>query len=683
MKNWLPILLSKKFLFCFLILTFLYVFFIISNKVNIKEGKIEGLFKVEKITLEGDKVTIEGKNKRKYLIEYYLKNKKEQDFYKNIELGDFLWIEGEQKIPASPTNFYGFDYRNYLKGKNIFAIVKAYSIVLRKKNKNIFYQMKNECIQRAKNNKDKAYLYAFIIGDTSFLKEEVKSSFQYNGISHLLAISGMHITVLALLFFKLFSFLSQRKRAYLCILFLFFYLFLTAFSPSTIRSYLLFSVSIFYKEKNTKILLLIACFLLWIHPFYIYHIGFLFSFILSFFLSVLQNKKNSYFVDLLRTSILSFFGSIPILLSYFYQINPLSILYNLFFIPFVTYLFFPFALLTFLFPFLHPFFHVLVIFLEKTSLFCSSFKVVLTFPKPSLVWNLVYYLFLYLFLKTYRKKYSVLLVILLVGQYIVPFVRTHSILTMIDVGQGDSLLLEMKDGSNILIDTGGKASYKKEKWRVRNQKDPAFYSVIPYLKARGIRKLDLLILTHGDFDHMGSVEAIIQNFKIAKVFLNSGKDTILEKGVIQKMSKDQIHHISEGTVRFRKNIFSFLNTKSIKNENNDSLIVYTEVEKYHIVFMGDAEEENEMRIKEVYNLGQMDILKVGHHGSKTSSSEEFIAKIKPKYSLISVGRENRYGHPHIEVMTRLHKFHSKIYRTDQDGMIRVRFKKRIEIETCL
>ena len=125
----------------------------------------------------------------------------------------------------------------------------------------------------------------------------------------------------------------------------------------------------------------------------------------------------------------------------------------------------------------------------------------------------------------------------------------------------------------------------------------------------------------------------------------------------------------------------FLQTKEYDNENDNSNVIYTELNGYKFMFMGDASVTTEKEIMNKYNLPDIDVLKVGHHGSKTSSSKEFIDNIKPTYSIISVGKNNRYGHPNKEVLENLNN--SKIYRTDIDGSIMLKIKNnKLKIETC-
>ena len=181
------------------------------------------------------------------------------------------------------------------------------------------------------------------------------------------------------------------------------------------------------------------------------------------------------------------------------------------------------------------------------------------------------------------------------------------------------------------------------------------------------------ISPHGDYDHMGEAINLVNNFKIEKVIFNCGHHNNLEQELIKVLNKKHIkYYFCIKELNIDKNKLYFLQTKEYDNENDNSNIFYTELNGYKFMFMGDASITTEKEILDKYNLPDIDVLKVGHHGSNTSSSEEFIAEIKPKYSVISVGKNNRYGHPNKEVLNNLEN--TKIYRTDQDGSIMFKIK---------
>jgi len=181
---------------------------------------------------------------------------------------------------------------------------------------------------------------------------------------------------------------------------------------------------------------------------------------------------------------------------------------------------------------------------------------------------------------------------------------------------------------------------------------------------------------------MGEAINLVNNFKVEKVIFNCGPFNELEKELIKVLDKKKIKYYScIKELNIDKNKLYFLQTKLYDNENDNSNVIYTELNGYKFMFMGDAGVEVEEDLIKKYNLQDIDVLKVGHHGSKTSSSKSFIDEINPKYSIISVGENNRYGHPNDSVLNNLDD--SKIYRTDEDGSIMFKIKNnKLKIETC-
>jgi competence protein ComEC len=181
---------------------------------------------------------------------------------------------------------------------------------------------------------------------------------------------------------------------------------------------------------------------------------------------------------------------------------------------------------------------------------------------------------------------------------------------------------------------------------------------------------------------MGEAINLVENFKVEKVIFNCGEFNELEKDLIKVLDKKKIPYYScVKELNIDNNKLYFLNNKDYGNENDNSSVIYTELNNYKFLFMGDVGVEVEEDLIKKYNLQDIDVLKVGHHGSKTSSSQKFIDEIIPKYSVISVGKNNRYGHPNKDVLGNLDN--SKIYRTDQNGSIMFKIKNnKLEIKTC-
>ncbi len=187
---------------------------------------------------------------------------------------------------------------------------------------------------------------------------------------------------------------------------------------------------------------------------------------------------------------------------------------------------------------------------------------------------------------------------------------------------------------------------------------------------------------HGDFDHLGSSNNLVNNFKVKKVIFNKDDYNELELNLIKLLKQKNIPYYKNiREINIDNNKLYFLDSELYNNENDNSNIIYTELNNYKLLFMGDAGTKVEKDILEKYNLKNIDVLKVGHHGSKTSSSKEFIEELKPKYSIISVGKNNRYGHPNDSVLENL--TNSKIYRTDKDRSVMFRIKNdSLKFKTC-
>lgn len=624
---------------------------------------------------EKDKqVTLTIKNKEKVLATYYL-NKINTKY----KLGDKVKVIGEFKQPKSQKTKNLFDYKKYLYRQNIFYIVTTEKITLIKKNNNIYYSIKQNIINHFNKN---AYLNTFIIGDKNYINSNIKKSYQENGISHLFAISGMHITLLVSIIEKILLKLKvkENNRFKIIMFILIFYLLLVGLSPSILRGvlfYFLFKLNniYYFYIKPVNLFLLTVSFSLLVNPYYIYDVGFLYSYLISLSLICLSKsiQSNNYFISLLKVSFTSFIVSIPITLYNFYQLNIMSIFYNLIFVPLISVIIFPFTLIVILIKPLEPLYNLLIFFLENLSLLISKISLgKLVFYKLPIIIYIIYFFIVLLYIFRNKKEYIFLLLIILFFHYSYPFINNKSYINFIDVGQGDSILIHYKN-KNIMIDTGGSLT---------NQGDLSNNTTIPLLKSYGINKIHYLILTHGDADHIGEASNIINNLKVEKVIFNCGPYNDLEKELIKVLDKNKITYYScIKELNIDNNKLYFLQTKEYDNENDNSNVIYTQINGYKFMLMGDASTTTEKEILNKYNLSDIDVLKVGHHGSRTSSSKEFINEINPKYSVISVGKNNRYGHPNKEVLGNLNN--SKIYRTDQDGSVMFKIKNnKLRIETC-
>ena len=670
--------LKQKYTFILFITFIIYALIITSipMKTTYKENDstFEGnILSIKKYDTKTTFIIKEKNKTEKILVNYY-------ETIDKINLGDKVKIKGTLKLPSKNTVPNLFNYRKYLNNNNIYYILTASEITKIKNNTKILTHYKNKLQKYINRKKAHTYLNIFLLSNKNDLDKEVLNSYQTNGLSHLFSISGMHITLLLGTILKLLDKVSYNRyyKYILLIIILIIYMYLTDFTPSILRSGIMFILltlnKLFnFKIKTKNIIMLTFIIIVLINPYYIYNLGFQLSYLISFYLIIFAhiiNKHKNYFKKLSITSLISFLVSFPIIISNYYQVNLLSILINLLFVPIISYIVLPLAFITLILP-TDSLLILTMDILEGISLSLTNINyLLLELPKPSIYLIIIYYAIITLLLIN-KKCFISLLTTIFIHKISINFNPNMEIL-FLDVSQGDSILLHYPHNKyNILIDTGGNYNYEISK-----------NIIIPYLKSKGINKIDYLILTHGDYDHMGESINLIENFKVEKVIFNCGKFNDLEKELIKVLEKKKIKYYScIKELNIDNSKLYFLQTKEYDNENDNSSVIYFNYYNYKFLFMGDASTEREKDILEKYNLKDVDFLKVGHHGSNTSSSEEFINSINPKYSLISVGKNNRYGHPNKEVLDTLND--SKIYRTDQDGSIMFKIKKdKLQIETC-
>ena len=671
----LKIVLQQNNIFYFLLIFSLIYMLIFINFINIKSKYNENdsslQVKIIDYKKSDDKLVIYAKGKEKILINYC------DDI--NISYGDYIYVKGKLIKPKDNTNFNLFNYKKYLLSNNIKYTVKASNIKILKRNKNIFYKLKNYIFFKIKSlDKSKKYILTFIFADKSYMDKEMYDNYQNLGISHLFAVSGMHISLVTFILLKLLEGKNEVIKYLITFIFLMFYLFLTNYTISMVRAcfqFILIFINKLFKLNidNSNIVIFLFSVLIILNPYIIYNIGFLFSFSISFTLIKFKDMiTGDFMIKNIKTSLLSFFVSMPILINNFFKVNFLSIILNIIYIPFVSYILFPLCLITILFPFFDSFTYFVINFFETITKFFSSINL-LTFSitKMNIILVIIYYfIFLWIIKSNDKLKKKIIIVFI----FIVFIINNNTIVNnevhFLDVGQGDSILIRIKS-KNILIDTGGNINFNISK-----------NVLIPYFRSSGIKKIDYLILTHGDYDHMGEAINLVENFKVEKVIFNCGPYNDLENELIEVLDKKKIKYYSYiKELNVDNNKLHFLQTKEYDNENENSNVIYTKLNGYRFMFMGDAGVEKEKDILEKYNVSKIDVLKIGHHGSKTSSDKNFIDEMNPKYSVISVGKNNRYGHPNKEVLNNLDN--SKIYRKDRDGSIMFKIKNnKLKLKAC-
>lgn len=638
-----------------------------------KGSEEDFLCSIDNYKIEEDKMKLELVCKEKLVGSYYFKNNEYRFFKEKVNIGSSVIVKGKLVSPKNNTVPYLFNYKKYLYNKRVYYTLKIDSIKILNINSNPFIKLKNRVIKHVNSYKDSTYLYAFILGKTELISDEVLTSYRENGISHLFALSGLHVSIFSsILLFILKKLRFKEILNYVLIfIFLLLFSFITGFSPSILRATLLFFLlginKVFYLNIRTlDILYLVFIILVIINPFIIYNLSFILSFTAAFFLIFSSDllKGKNYFVSLFKVSLLSYFASLPLSIYYFGYTNLLGTILNLVFVPLVSFVVFPLTLLTFIISKFYSILNITTNLLESLSLLFNKFKIIIYFPRINLIFVFIYLSILMLYIKFKKKICLYLIIVLLIFFKIRPYMDNNTYIYYIDVGQGDSILVVTPHlNKTILIDTGGIVSFN-ENYKSNIVKN----KTIPFFRRIGINKVDYLFLTHGDYDHAGEANELLSNFCVKKVFINKGNINNIEK----KINNKEVLRLKNFVIDNIK--VNSLNNNVFNNENDDSTILLFNIYDYKFLFMGDASIKTEEYLLNNYILPNVDILKVGHHGSYTSTSTDFINVIKPKYSVISVGENNMYKHPNKSVLDILDN--TKLFRTDVDGTIEVKISKK-------
>ncbi len=682
---------------------------------------------LESADIDGDRWRTVGRDKQtkeKLIVSYKMNTEKEKNFLESERvIGKTCMLQGSLSLPASQRNENGFDYRQFLKNDSIYWLLATQDLNLTncKEESNLLFSLKQlrekGTIWIAEHFSETTVpiAEALIFGERGMMDENLQIAYQRLGIIHLLAISGSHVVVLIgiLYFVMIRAGITKERASTILLLLLPVYAVLTGISPSVVRA-VLTSMVLLAKNKfrifsglpMIDIISVVFCLCLIIDPRNLFNIGFLLSFIVCFFLILSSTLIRSYHTSTVKmyffTTFISEYAVIPVILYYFYEIPTLSLVANLIYIPFYTIIVLPYLIslyiLSFLFPQILSFFSfpldLMLMFSDKLVLKLASYPFsTLVLGRPSSVLlgayivSLPIFFFLYEIMPKKSRNWLYIIPILIISfQYIDNVYSAKGEITFIDVGQGDSILIQLPyNKGTYLIDTGGTVTFPMEEWQKR--KDPfevGAKTVVPFLKSKGISTIDKLILTHGDLDHIGGSTAVIEQLNVKEImYPNVTEESSIEKERLLSLAKQKkipIHFIQAGK-KWTTGKDAFLVLAPFETEdltkNNGSIVIYAKVANRTWLFTGDLEKEGEEALMLNYPLlKDIDILKVGHHGSKTSSTSEFIEQLKPKIAIISVGENNSYNHPSQEVLSTLKESKVKVFRTDENGGISFYFSEK-------
>ena len=650
------------------------------------------------IKVNGDSLSFRGKaDGRTFQVYYKLQSEEEKEYFQALTDLHEIELEGKLSEPEGQRNFGGFDYQVYLKTQGIYQTLTIKRIQSVKQvsswdiGENLSSLRRKAIVWIKTHFPDpmRNYMTGLLLGhlDTDF--EEMNELYSSLGIIHLFALSGMQVGFFMDAFKKLLLRLglTQEKLKWLTYPFSLIYAGLTGFSASVIRS-LLQKLLAQHGVKGLDNFALTVLVLFIIMPNFFLTAGGVLSCAYAFILTM-TSKEGEGLKAVARESLVISLGILPILSFYFAEFQPWSILLTFVFSFLFDVVFLPLLSILFILSFVYPVtqFNFVFEWLENIIRLVSQLASrPLVFGQPT-AWLLILLLVSLALVYDMRKNIKRLagFGLFIVGLFFLTKHPLENEITMLDVGQGESLFLRDVTGKTILIDVGGKAESDKkiEKWQEKATTSNAQRTLIPYLKSRGVAKIDQLILTNTDKEHVGDLLEVTKAFHVGEILVSKGSLTQKEFVAELEASQTKVRSVTAGeNLPIFGSQLEVLSPRQIGDGDRDgSLVLYGKLLDKHFLFSGNLKEKGEKDLLKQYPDLEVDVLKVGQHGSKTSSNPAFLEKLNPEISLISVGKNNRAKLPHQETLTRLEAIKSKIYRTDQQGAIRFKGWNSWKIES--
>ncbi|MDD5601491.1 MAG: DNA internalization-related competence protein ComEC/Rec2 [Candidatus Izemoplasmatales bacterium] len=575
-----------------------------------------------------------------------------------LRIGSVLKIKGQLFFPDIKLNPHNYNFQSTCNAERIVGFIQVTECQVTKTrfHLGILSFLAKRVVIDHFHPDTSPWILCLVFGDDSKVDPEDISRFRHLGISHLFAISGMHIGLIVLFLDQFLSRLYFRKKTHhlLIGLFLLLYNLMTGFLVSVFRASMQTAAFFLINDNQSRlsrldiISLIFLGLLIW-NPFLSTQLGFQLSFLVSFCLLLARPylKAGSKFVSLIQLTFIANLFALPIILETNKGIGLLTIVANIVFMELIGIILLPGAFLTLFFPVLDWVFRFIVTgFLEITQFF-ASMELWVDFNYPAMWMKVLHWLLACSLCWSIRQPKRLLVIgeiwilLLSMAWFRLPI---STKITMLAVGCGDAMVIT-KGQRAILIDTGSSDEYD---------------TVLNYLRGENIRSLDLVIITHWHEDHMGELADLTLKIPIKEVISGSNENPA---GI------DPIKIVRTGDTLWWGDLeFEILSAfRNDPEENNNSLVISFVIDEDRWLLLGDAEKEVEQEL--LKNEGLVaDVVKVGHHGSNTSSTPDFIQKLQASYALISVGK-NSYGFPNSQVVNQWKKEGAKVYQTDLDGAI--------------
>ncbi len=678
---------------------------------------ITGIIKSRRIYADKQRIILDNVtvNNRKFSgkILTTIKNPKKSFFS-----GDTIEYTGSLYFPDGARNPGEFNYREYLNKRNIFMLSYAdrksnytvrhnHSLSLR----SLADKLKMKIIaniDKSMSGEPANILKALIVGARDELAGETTEIFVYSGTIHILAVSGLHVAYVTLSLFVIFSFLRfpDKPRTIFTVLGLVFYIFIVDFKPSVVRAVIMASLILIGKSWERKVnvynSLAAAGFIqLLISPMQLFDAGFQLSFAAVFSIVYFYNRISTllpeklqpykipfkplkYLYQLFLVSLAALVGTLPITAFYFNRISPVGLLANLFAIPIIGLVGaagFAQVILGFFIPTVNLFYgqvnQILLWLLIKLTHFSASIPLgSVTVPEINLLHVAIFYLIIFGLFNLEKRKIKLalltgILLILNVHIWTAIFNEPQLEVVFFDVGQGDAALVKFPTGEKMLIDAANRTF-------TRNY---AELVILPYLIRQNIRHIDVLALSHPHSDHIGGAPYLLENLSIGEIWepaVSAKSKTFRQYHFLADSLKIPIRNIYTGDYFNYGDCQLFVlhpSRKYIKTEpsnfNHYSTVIKLTYKDTDILFTGDIEKEDEKIVALFEDFIDCEILKVPHHGSKTSSSEFFIQAVNPDIAFISVGRRNKFNHPSRKTINLYQQHNITVHRSDQNHALNI------------
>lgn len=625
---------------------------------------------------------------------------------KQWRYGDVLSVEGIISRPLGQMNEKGFSYESYLRAHGIAATMYCEEEQIRvyQNEAGLPWKVKTFVlgqIDRFVPGDAGALLKGIALGDKSSFTPEMKDIFARAGISHIVVVSGMHMSILMLFVMyvcKRFG-LKKRARGVAAAAVVVFFMCMVGFTPSVLRAGItciiaMLAILLRRKKDFLTTMATAAAVVAIINPYSLFDVSFQLSFAATLGIVYLANpiKKLIDFLpdmlaEIIAMSVAANIATLPIIVWFFSDVSTISVVTNVLVVPLLNILFigtFFMAALGGIFPPLGSLMGYFLGGMAKMILYIAERLAALPYatvalPRPPMMFNVYYYAALYaVWMLTERRRVQEMKLLLCctaalaLSLCVLQYWTAETVrMEFINVGQGDSCMVRLPNRHHILIDTGEKGNGTTN-------------NVVDYLKKRGIYTLDCIYISHADSDHSGGLEEILGSIKVKKIAVPQlnirSKDMeeliqmAIRQGVpVELVSAGDSYKVEDMEIKALWPV-PISGNSNVANDNNLSMVLQITYQENTALFMGDLEEEAEEMLVHTEAVPVCDILKVAHHGSKTGTGNTLLDKTNPQYSVVSVGK-NSYGHPASEVLERLKNHGSEILRTDVLGNIVFRFNR--------